>query len=72
MATGRQQLATGQLDSWVTEKSTPMEMAAIQGKAKALTALEQFTEVKISLICILYFVLFFLYTFFVSLYFVAC
>ena len=62
MATGRQQLATGQLDSWVTEKSTPMEMAAIQGKAKALTALEQFTEVKISLICILYFV--FLYTFF--------
>ena len=62
MSTGRQQLATGQLDSWVTEKSTPMEMAAIQGKAKALTALEQFTEVKISLICILYFV--FLYTFF--------
>ena len=62
MATGRQQLATGQLGSGTTEKSTPMEMAAIQGKAKALTALEQFTEVKISLICILYFV--FLYTFF--------
>ena len=68
MSTGRQQLATGQLGSGTTEKSTPMEMAAIQGKAKALTALEQFTEVEISRICIFYF----LYTFFVLLYFVAC